>query len=45
MESLQRLDLSSQWSSLPDHLLESIFSLMKDGEKEDWTHVQVVLLA
>ena len=45
VESLQRLDLSSQWSSLPDHLLESIFSLMKDGEKEDWTHVQVALLA
>ena len=43
-EALQRLDLSSQWSSLPDHLLESIFTLMKDGEKDDWAHVQVALL-
>ena len=44
VEALQRLDLHSQWSSLPDHLLESIFMLMKDGDKDDWAHVQVPLL-
>ena len=41
VERLQRLDLQSQWSNLPDHLLESIFMLMKDGDKDDWAHVQV----
>ena len=42
VEALQRLDLHSQWSNLPDHLLESIFMLMKDGDKDDWAHVQVI---
>lgn len=44
VKALQRLDLHSQWSNLPDHLLESILILMKDGDKDDWGHVQVVLL-
>ena len=44
VQALQRLDLHSQWSSLPDHLLESIFMLMKDGDTNDWAHVQVTLL-
>ncbi len=44
VEALQRLDLHSQWSNLPDHLLESIFMLMKDGDKDDWAHVQVTFL-
>jgi hypothetical protein len=44
VERLQRLDLQSQWSNLPDHLLESIFMLMKDGDKDDWAHVQVASL-
>lgn len=34
--------LSSVWTNLPDHLLETIFSLIKDGNnKDDWEHVQV----
>lgn len=41
VEALQRMDLHSHWTFLPDHLLESIFMLMKDGEKDDWAHVQV----
>ena len=45
VEALQRLDLHSQWGNLPDHLLESIFMLMKDGDKDDWAHVQVILLS
>ena len=44
VKALQRLDLHSQWSNLPDHLLESILILMKDGDKDDWAHVQVAHL-
>ncbi len=44
VKRLQRLDLQSQWSNLPDHLLESIFMLMKEGDKDDWGHVQVASL-
>ena len=32
----------SLWTSLPEHLLEAILTLMKDGkDKDDWAHVQV----
>ncbi|BDA50150.1 Tubby-like F-box protein 9 [Coccomyxa sp. Obi] len=31
----------SLWTSLPEHLLEAILRLMKDGkDKDDWAHVQ-----
>ncbi|CAL8465340.1 g4875 [Coccomyxa elongata] len=31
----------SLWTSLPEHLLEAILILMKDGkDKDDWAHVQ-----
>lgn len=34
--------LPSLWTSLPEHLLEAILSLMKNGkDKDDWAHVQV----
>ena len=41
VEAVQRVDLDSQWANLPDHLLEAIFGLMKEGKKNDWKHMQV----
>lgn len=33
---------ASLWTSLPEHLLEAILALIKEGQdKDDWAHVQV----
>ena len=43
VEAVQREmgTLDSHWANLPEHLLEAIFGLMKEGKKNDWKHVQV----
>jgi hypothetical protein len=41
-ELLQTLEIKSLWTGLPDHLLEAILSLVKDGKDDnDWSIVQV----
>lgn len=42
---LKTVKLESQWINLPEHLLEAIFHLIKDGkDSSDWSIVQVTSL-
>ncbi len=44
VKQVEHLDeqTTSLWTSLPEHLLEAMLSLIKEGkDKDDWAHVQV----